>query len=156
DVTPSAATLQRQSVPTATRSRRVDGRTLTLVDGAAGARLVLEGVAAAFLDALIYRACKRRIVRPRPFQALADLPILWSPPADFSCPSGHTLHAFASAVLIAAQFPALAVPALLLAALVGASRVFLAVHYPSDVLAGAVIGTAVGAGVHVALTPLLG
>jgi undecaprenyl-diphosphatase len=127
-----------------------------LIDGAAGARLLLEGIAAAALNALIYRACKRRIVRPRPFQALADLPILWSPPADFSFPSGHTLHAFASAVLIAAHFPALAAPALIFAGLIGASRVFLAVHYPSDVLAGAVIGIAVGSGFHLALTPLLG
>jgi undecaprenyl-diphosphatase len=127
------------------------GTTALIAGGAPGRRLALAGVLAGTLDALIYRACKRRFVRPRPFQALPDLPLLWAPPGDFSFPSGHALHAFASATLIAAHFPALAPPAFVLAGLIALSRVFLAVHYPSDVVAGAALGALVAGGILAAL-----
>ncbi|MGH9749003.1 MAG: phosphatase PAP2 family protein, partial [Candidatus Polarisedimenticolia bacterium] len=103
------------------------------------------------LNVLLYRALKRRFVRPRPFQALPDLPLLWAPPADFSFPSGHALHAFAGATLIAAHFPVLGPAAVAAAALIAVSRVVLAVHYPTDVAAGAVLGTLVAAGIFAAI-----
>jgi undecaprenyl-diphosphatase len=78
---------------------------------------------------------------------LPDLPIAWLPPSDFSFPSGHTLHAFANATLIALHCPPAAVPVLLFAACVGASRVFLAAHFTSDVLAGMLLGIAIAFGV---------
>jgi undecaprenyl-diphosphatase len=127
------------------------GALALLLGGDEGRRLALEGLLAATLNALIYRAARRRVLRPRPYRALADLPLPWAPPSDGSFPSGHSLHAFASATLIALHFPLLAIVALPLAALIAASRVLLAVHYPSDVVAGALIGALVAAGIAAAL-----
>lgn len=127
------------------------GATALLAGGPAGRRLALAGVLAGALNALLYRALKRRFVRPRPFQTLPDLPFPLAPPADFSFPSGHALHACASATLVAFHFPPLAPAAFAAAALIAVSRVVLAVHYPSDVLAGAALGILTAAGIAAAL-----
>ena len=68
------------------------------------------------------------------FSALIDLP------GDASFPSGHAATAFAAAGVVAIRYPALRVPLLALAALIALSRVYLGVHYPLDVLAGAALG----------------
>jgi membrane-associated phospholipid phosphatase len=67
-----------------------------------------------------------------------------------SLPSGHAALSFALATSISLSYPraAVALPSLTWAALVAASRVWLGVHYPSDVLAGALLGAGAGAGVH--------
>ena len=89
---------------------------------------------------------KPLIERPRPF---------WlAPPADllpsalretsFSFPSGHTISSFAAATAIFTQDKRLGAPALLLAVLIAFSRLYLYVHFPSDVLAGALLGILTG------------
>ena len=65
-------------------------------------------------------------------------------PMSSSFPSGHTASAFAFATAVTAEFPLLAVPLFGLATLVGYSRVHTGVHYPTDVIAGATLGFAVG------------
>jgi undecaprenyl-diphosphatase len=60
-------------------------------------------------------------------------------------PSGHAMNAFAGAVLLAAAVPRARWPLLVLAALIALSRVYLGVHFPSDVIAGALLGSAIGA-----------
>ena len=65
-------------------------------------------------------------------------------PRSRSFPSGHTASAFAFATAVGADLPALSFPLDALAAAVGYSRVHLGVHYPSDVIVGAVLGSAVG------------
>jgi undecaprenyl-diphosphatase len=91
---------------------------------------------------LLFTALKRAIRRPRP---CAFTPHRWSPvrpPDEFSFPSGHSITAFAVAISLGLFHPS-GMPALLFcAASIAASRVLLGVHYLSDVLAGAVIGTA--------------
>ncbi|HUG54459.1 MAG TPA: phosphatase PAP2 family protein [Vicinamibacteria bacterium] len=72
-------------------------------------------------------------------------------PDRFSFPSGHTMNAFASAVLVSMHLPAAALPAFAAAASVGASRVVLQLHFVSDVVAGAVLGSLLAAGVSAAL-----
>ena len=65
------------------------------------------------------------------------------PPDRFSFPSGHSMNAFAVAVVYGYYFPSMLVPLMALAALIAASRVFLSLHYPSDVTVGAVVGVTV-------------
>lgn len=61
---------------------------------------------------------------------------------DYSFPSGHTTAAFSIGMSIALKFTGLATVSLILAALVGFSRIYLGVHYPTDVGAGVVVGSA--------------
>ena len=69
---------------------------------------------------------------------------LLAPPDKFSFPSGHTMNNLAIAIYAGSFFPPL-IPAILpIVVLVAFSRIYLRVHYPTDVLIGAVLGLAVG------------
>lgn len=87
---------------------------------------------------LVVQLVKRTVSRPRPSR-VTDCVTLVVEPDQFSFPSGHSAAAMAVAVGYALAFPSLAVPLVLAALLVGASRVFLGVHYPGDVLVGQLI-----------------
>ena len=89
---------------------------------------------------LVVRLLKQQFGRPRPYLALAGSRLVVAPLSDYSFPSGHTTASFATATVLAAQWPALTLPLMLLAGLVGLSRTYLGHHYPSDVVAGACIG----------------
>jgi undecaprenyl-diphosphatase len=89
---------------------------------------------------------KNIIDRTRPFDAIIGLETLVKPPRDWSFPSGHSAAAFASAYAIAKGFgKKLSIPAYALAAAIAATRVGVGVHYPTDVIVGAGVGTALGA-----------
>jgi undecaprenyl-diphosphatase len=81
--------------------------------------------------------------RPRPYVDEPNPEPLAHPPLDLSFPSGHAATSFAGAALLATFVPRLAVQFFVLATLIAWSRVYIGVHYPSDVLAGALIGLAV-------------
>src|SRR6185312_13444503 len=87
---------------------------------------------------LVVQLLKRTIVRGRP-AGTCDLEATIPEPDRFSFPSGHATASMAVALAYGAAFPAFAAPLLLLAILVGFSRIRLGVHYPSDVLAGQLI-----------------
>lgn len=116
---------------------------LLATGGAEAAAAVMHMVAAGVLCTIIYKALKQGTSRPRPYAAHDGI-TLWTAPLDqYSFPSGHTLHAVAFTLIALAYYPQLfwlLVPFTILVAL---SRVVLGLHYPSDVLAGAVIGAAV-------------
>jgi len=82
------------------------------------------------------------IDRDRPPLANPDPEPLVRLPATGSFPSGHATVAFACATVLALAVPRLALPLFALAALVAWSRVYVGVHYPLDVLAGALLGVA--------------
>lgn len=90
---------------------------------------------------------KNLVQRPRPYVTFADLQILIPKPSEFSFPSGHTSSSFAAAAAICACLPKkYGIPAMILAALIGFSRLYVGVHYPTDVLAGAILGILLGYG----------
>ncbi|WP_379132695.1 phosphatase PAP2 family protein [Paenibacillus sp. sgz500958] len=83
--------------------------------------------------------------RMRPYLVLPGTNTFQNPLKDHSFPSGHTTAIFAFTVPYMAAQPALTFLLLPLACTIGFSRIYLGLHYPSDVLAGAVIGTSVAA-----------
>jgi undecaprenyl-diphosphatase len=80
--------------------------------------------------------------RERPYLAYPDLFTGKSPSNDYSFPSGHTSVAFATATSLSLAYPKwyVIVPSFAYAGTVGYSRMYLGIHYPSDVLAGALVG----------------
>lgn len=91
---------------------------------------------------------KNLVARTRPYEVVEGLQRLIAAPHDFSFPSGHTGSSFAAAVVIFYMCPRkYGVPALILAVLISLSRLYLGVHYPTDVLGGAVTGTLIALGV---------
>lgn len=83
---------------------------------------------------------KHIIERPRPFTTYPDLHIIIPKPTSYSMPSGHTSASFAAAFMLAYSFKNLKVYIYLLASLIAFSRLYLLVHYPSDVLTGILLG----------------
>ena len=81
------------------------------------------------------------VKRPRP--VLEGLPPLGGAPSSLSFPSAHAVSSFAVATAMVRVDPATA-GALLVALLISACRPYLGMHYPSDVLAGALLGIALG------------
>lgn len=83
---------------------------------------------------------KNVVHRPRPW-TVAEFDLLIKKPGEFSFPSGHTVNAFAVAVVIFMYYKKPGIAAIIYSVLLGISRIYLCVHYPTDVLAGVVIGT---------------
>lgn len=109
-------------------------------------------VIACVLDVLIVNVIlKLSVNRARPWQTYPDLgfqefhrSISVREPTDSSFPSGHTAALFAAAVALVMYYKVKGLPALGVALLVALSRIYLCMHYPSDVLGGIVIGSACG------------
>ena len=95
-------------------------------------------------------ALKPLVARVRPYDVKGIAPYLCAVQKDFSFPSGHTAASFEGAVVILLQNKKWGIPACVLAALIAFSRMYLYVHYPTDILAGLVIGIgAAFAGVYI-------
>ena len=99
-------------------------------------------LAALVLDMVLCNGILKPLVgRARPFTANPSIQLLVSKPADYSFPSGHTAAAFAAvSALFFAGEKKIWKGALVLAVLIAFSRLYLYVHYPTDVLGGAVVG----------------
>lgn len=96
------------------------------------------------LGLLVYKVLKRALVRERPFITHAAIDLAMPPLDRYSFPSGHTLHAVSFALQASMHFPQLAWVLIPLALTIAASRVVLGLHYPTDVLAGAILGASLG------------
>lgn len=89
----------------------------------------------------ITQLIKRYINRLRPYINFPNINTKKIGVDDYSFPSGHTTAAFSIGISIAITFTSLGLISILLAFLVGISRIYLGVHYPTDVIAGILVGT---------------
>ncbi|MEG2773857.1 MAG: phosphatase PAP2 family protein [Acetivibrio sp.] len=83
---------------------------------------------------------KNLVERPRPCWVDTSVKLLIHNPRDYSFPSGHTFSSFAAAFAVFLCHKKIGAAALVLAALIGFSRLYLFVHYPTDVLSGMMLG----------------
>ncbi len=89
------------------------------------------------------------VARPRPYSTIEELEILVKPLSSYSFPSGHACSSFASATAVFLAFRKQGGAwAFLPASLIALSRIYVRVHYPTDVLAGAVLGALVALAVY--------
>ncbi|MDY6891169.1 MAG: phosphatase PAP2 family protein [Pseudomonadota bacterium] len=116
------------------------GLTLALWEPEDGPAFLQVGLLAYAIELPLYFLLKNTIRRDRPCHRLAGFRAAIEPSDKFSFPSGHTSAAFVFAMLLSQFYPALMVPGFILALLIGAARVLLGVHYPTDIAAGALLG----------------
>lgn len=93
------------------------------------------------LSTVVAQILKKGVSRIRPFLIISNLNIKKIGIDKYSFPSGHTTAAFTLSVIVSLFYPPVTVLFIPLACLVGISRIYLGVHYPSDVFAGATLGT---------------
>jgi len=122
------------------------GGLLLAVEGRGALGLAVEMAGVGAVCYVLYALLKRKTTRERPFVAHPEAIFHTANPLDqYSFPSGHTMQAVALSIVIVASFPLLAYVLVPFAVLVALSRVVVGLHYPSDVLAGVVLGALVGA-----------
>lgn len=103
---------------------------------------LILGVAILFNWALANLTLKPLIARTRPYNVNTAIDIIIHKPSSYSFPSGHTAQAFTAAFAFYFSKSKLTIPMFILAALIGFSRLYFYVHFPTDVLGGIVIGCA--------------
>ena len=118
---------------------------LPLIYGRAAVRPALAMALTGILGLVIYRWLKRTFVRKRPYVTHPSIDCAAAPLDFYSFPSGHTLHAVSFTWQAVAHFGELAFLLVPFTLLIAASRVVLGLHYPSDVVLGAVLGALLAA-----------
>jgi undecaprenyl-diphosphatase len=108
-----------------------------------GLEVTIKMVASGLISLALYKLLKTRTERQRPCaysqQILQGMPAL----DQYSFPSGHTMHAVGFSWIALSYYPELALLILPFSIMVALSRLVLGLHYPSDVIAGAMIGTGI-------------
>lgn len=113
-----------------------------------GIQLLLSMLCTFILGNLII---KNLVARPRPCDIDATVTLLLSRPHGHSFPSGHSINSMVAAVALYLNNRKIGIPAMIIATLIGFSRLYLFVHFPTDVLGGFVIAAFVAIGVDWAL-----
>ena len=126
--------------------RRTKDGTACRLFGESGRRSGCILLAALILDLILCNGILKNLFhRVRPYDIRTSIELLVKRPLDYSFPSGHTAASFASAVVLFRTLPKkYGIPLLILAFLIGFSRMYVGVHYPSDVLGGLLVGSLTG------------
>lgn len=120
-----------------------------LILGNRDVRLIgLEALAVLGISQIIVQSIKLGLSRERPYKIIQHLNTFGIDLKDYSFPSGHTTASFSIAATLALNIPNIWIIIYLLALLIGISRIYLGVHYPTDVLAGIVLGIGTSIVVH--------
>lgn len=120
-----------------------------LILGNRDVRLIgLEALAVLGISQIIVQSIKLGLSRERPYKIIQHLNTFGIDLKDYSFPSGHTTASFSIAATLALNIPNIWIILYLLALLIGISRIYLGVHYPTDVLAGIVLGIGTSIVVH--------
>ena len=114
---------------------------ITVISGFEQIAFLVLVAKAYLIERPLYFVLKNTLKRRRPPEVEPSVKSIVTPSDQFSFPSGHTMAAFLLASLATIEFGAIASILYLWASMVGASRVILSVHFPTDILAGAAIGT---------------
>ena len=96
------------------------------------------------VNVAIFTTVKKLVGRPRPFETWDHLKCIMLPPDRFSFPSGHTMTSFTVLGVLYGPLPGVFLLILPAAVAIGLSRVYLGLHYPTDVLIGALLGAMIG------------
>lgn len=103
------------------------------------------------ISQVIVQSLKRFLSRERPYKIIETLNTFGFDLSDYSFPSGHTTASFSIASTVALNIPRLSLILFLLAIIIGISRIYLGVHYPTDVAAGILLGMGTSILVHLYL-----
>ena len=116
------------------------GLLLFWFEPASGTDFLQAGLIAFSIEVPLFLVLKQLIKRDRPCDYLCGVTPAIRPADRFSFPSGHSAAAFAFASVLSIYYPDWSEAAFTVAGLIGLSRVLLGVHYPTDILAGALLG----------------
>jgi len=108
----------------------------------------IESLVSLCISQAVVHTLKKILGRERPYNIIEHLNTFGINLKDYSFPSGHTAASFSIATTIALNMPKLTILVFTIAIIVGISRIYLAVHYPTDVAAGIIIGTILAIIVH--------
>jgi len=113
---------------------------VAILMGPTGLQCALHMAGAGIASLLVYKWLKKCAGRPRPYVLCPNIQARSRALDQFSFPSGHTMHAVGFTVVLAYYFPSLALSFVPFVLLVALSRIVLGLHYPSDVVGGAIVG----------------
>lgn len=100
----------------------------------------IEALLSLGISQIIVHSLKMIMSRERPYNIIEQLNTFGIDLSDYSFPSGHTTASFSLATTLALNIPKLSIVVFLLAAIIAISRIYLGVHYPTDVVAGVILG----------------
>ena len=108
----------------------------------------MEALVVLGLSQIVVQSLKLVLSRQRPYKIIEQLHTFGINLKDYSFPSGHTTASFSIATVIALNIPIASLFTFFLATIIGISRIYLGVHYPTDVAAGIVLGVGTSLLVH--------